>query len=218
MKRVIVVLSLLMSAGVLLSPSVCFADEKQEAQSSTVLQPSKTLSNLMQDYNTAANIKEKYTTYAQKADQEGYKKVAQLFRAAAKSIDVHLGFQAKNIAGLGGTPKADIKQPVVKSTKENIEDAIKSEESEAGMLYPKYLDQAKAENLKMPAMAFDSGLKIEVNRKTLLQEASSNLKSWKKPAKNGFYVCKVCGNLVPILNFTNCPVCGAPVSAFEKVE
>jgi rubrerythrin len=224
MKRNTIFALSLALTGIFFILDFAFTDEQQGQQpgqmqqmQAKTAQPPQTLANLMQDYNTWSNTKEKYTAYAQKADQEGYKKAAQLFRAAAKSVEIHNAFLAKNISELGAAPKADIKQPVVKSTKENLEEAIMSEDSQAGVLYQKYIEQAKADDLKMPGMAFNSGLKVGESRKKLFENSLMNLKAWKKSAKNGFYVCKICGNLAVDLNFANCPVCKAPVTEFEKV-
>ncbi|MGC8494772.1 MAG: ferritin family protein, partial [Syntrophobacteraceae bacterium] len=42
---------------------------------------SKTLDNLMTAYNGESNARARYLAYAKEADQEGYGKVASLFRA-----------------------------------------------------------------------------------------------------------------------------------------
>jgi len=225
MKRITIFTLFLALSGIAFGLIAARADEKQPmppAQTQKTMeaaaQPPQTLANLIADYNAGSNLKERYIAYARKADQEGYKKLAQLFRASAKSLDIHLLFQANNISGLGGTPKADIKGVMVKSTQENLAAAIRSEAGDTEMTYPGYLDQAKSDNLKMPTIAFTSGSKIEVNRKDLLLEAQKDLKSWKKSAKNGFYVCTICGNLTANLNFKTCAVCGASVSQFEQVK
>ena len=46
---------------------------------------------------------------------------------------------------MGGTPEAKIETPVVKSTKENLEAAIKGESYERDTMYPEFLKQARAE-------------------------------------------------------------------------
>lgn len=188
-----------------------------EAVTPAVTPAAVALKNLMDAYNREANSREHYLAAARKADQEGYRKVAELFRGAAKSQDIHLGFYAKNITKLGGTPAADIQPPLEKSTADNLADAIKEIDLETGTLYPNYLAQAKLNGVAEASMSFHSGMAIRGNQRLIFQKAFTNLSSWKK-ASGGFYVCKVCGNLVEKLNFATCPVCAAPLKEFAQVK
>ncbi|MCB4792114.1 MAG: rubrerythrin [Elusimicrobia bacterium] len=192
-------------------------DTKKELTAVATPQPSATLANLMTAYNGESNAKAKYLAYAKKADEEGYKKAAQLFRAAARSEEIHAGLHSKAIVELGGMPKAEVKLPEIKTTKENLEDALKGESYESDAMYPKFLEQAKADNVKMAAISFGSAMGVEKNHKMMFEQSLKNLKAWKKASK-GFYVCTVCGNLTDNLNFAECAICHAPVSKFEQVK
>ncbi len=95
---------------------------------------------------------EGYLAFAQKADEEGYKQVARLFRATARAEEIHRDNHAKVIQGMGGTPKNSIATPVVKSTDENLAraitdkhlaKAIKGESYERDTMYPNFLKEAK---------------------------------------------------------------------------
>jgi rubrerythrin len=217
MKHVFAVLTV-----VAVAVGVSFADEAvpqapAPAQIQAVAAP-MTLENLVAAYSGELSAKEKYLAYAVKADQEGYKKVAQLFRGAAKSEEIHAGIYAKAITEQGSVPKADVKQPVVKNTKENLEDALNGEKYESETMYPKFLEQAKIDNIKLAMIGFGGAMKVESNHKALFESALKNLKSWKKASKTGFYVCKICGNLTPDLNFAACAICGAPKTDFLAVK
>jgi len=87
--------------------------------------PEKTLDNLQAAFNGESNAHAKYAAYAEKADKEGFPGVASLFRAASKAEQVHADGHAAVIKAMGAVPKADVKVPEPKSTKENLEDAIK---------------------------------------------------------------------------------------------
>ena len=104
-----------------------------------------TLDNLQAGFNGESNAHSRYLAFAEKADQEGYGEVASLFRAAAKAEEVHAANHAAVIKKMGGTPEAKIETPVVKSTKENLEAAIKGESYERDTMYPEFLKQARAE-------------------------------------------------------------------------
>ncbi|HEX7334620.1 MAG TPA: rubrerythrin family protein, partial [Pyrinomonadaceae bacterium] len=91
----------------------------------TTAQPTatKTLDNLQTAFNGESNAKARYLAFAQKAEAEGYGKVASLFRAAARAEDIHANNHAEVIRKLGATPTADVKTPEVKSTAENLQAA-----------------------------------------------------------------------------------------------
>jgi rubrerythrin len=104
----------------LLAATACVAQEIAPAKSIT-------LDNLQAAYNGESNAKGRYEAFAVKADEEGYKGVASLFRAAAASEGVHLQGHAEDIKSMGAEPMAHIKGPEVKSTHENLEAALKGE-------------------------------------------------------------------------------------------
>lgn len=178
----------------------------------------KTLADLMTAYNGESNAHAKYLAYAKKADEEGYGKVASLFRAAADAEGVHLKSHAEVIKGMGGTPKADIKLPEVKSTKENLEDALKGETYERLTMYPEFIARAKEDNNKQAVRTFTYAKFAEAEHAKLYKEALDNLEGW-KGAKADFYVCPTCGFTVngkP--SFEGCPVCATPSKDYKLVN
>ncbi len=177
----------------------------------------KTLDNLMAAYNGESNAHAKYLAYAEKADAEGYGKVASLFRAAASAEKIHITNHARVIEGMGGTPKADIKLPVVKSTKENLEDAVKGESYERSTMYPEFIAQAEKENNPDAILTFTYAKAAEAEHAKLYQMALADLAKWKAP-KTNFYVCPICGYTVEGKpSFTACPVCATPATLYQAV-
>jgi rubrerythrin len=74
----------------------------------------------------------KYLAFAAKADQEGYLQVGKLFRAAAEAETVHAHNHLKALKG-------------IKSTKENLQEAIKGEIHEVKAMYPDMIATSKSE-------------------------------------------------------------------------
>jgi len=178
----------------------------------------KTLENLMAAYNGESNANAKYLAYAEKADEEGYAKVASLFRAAASAEKIHLTNHARVIDSLGGTPKADIKLPAVKSTKENLEDAIKGESYERSTMYPEFISQAKQDDNPAAVQTFTYALAAEGEHAKLYTTALTELANWKAPRAD-FYVCPVCGYTVEGKpSFAACPVCRTPATLYKAVN
>jgi rubrerythrin len=179
---------------------------------------SKTLQNLMAAYNGESNAHAKYLAYAQKADQEGYGKAASLFRAAAGAEEIHFKNHAKVIQSMGGMPKADIKLPAIKSTKENLEDAIKGETYEQVTMYPEFIAQAEKENNPDALRTFHYAKAVEAEHAKLYKKALDNLGQYKMK-KADFYVCLTCGYTVEDKpGFAICPVCGKPTDIYKLVS
>jgi rubrerythrin len=178
---------------------------------------SATLANLQKAYNGESNAHARYLAFAKKADEEGYGQVASLFRAAAKAEEVHFNAHAVVIKKLGGVPKADVKSPDVKSTKENLEAALKGESYERDTMYPEFIQAAQKENVPAALETFSDAKAVEAVHAKLYQEALANLDSW-KGAKKDFFVCPECGNTVAALTFEKCPVCATPKDKFMNVS
>lgn len=176
-----------------------------------------TLENLLAAYKGESNANARYLAFAKKADQEGYLKVAVLFRAAAKAEEIHANNHAKVIKKLGGTPNANIEAAKVGTTKENLEAAVKGESYERDSMYPSFIEQANKDNNKSAVRTFTLAMKVEANHAKLYTEALNNLEAWKIGGV-AFNVCGECGNTIEKIDFTRCPVCGEPKSRYFKVS
>src|SRR4030042_4118049 len=77
----------------------------------------------------------KYLAFRVAADKEGYPQVAKLFRAAAEAETIHAHNHLRALKG-------------IKSTKENLLEAVTGETHEFKDMYPKMLEAAKAEGSK----------------------------------------------------------------------
>ena len=185
----------------------------------TTAQPTatKTLDNLQTAFNGESNAKARYLAFAEKAEAEGYGKVASLFRAAARAEDIHAINHAEVIRKLGATPTADVKTPEVKSTAENLQTAIKGESYERDAMYPEFLKQAREDGNKDAFRTFNFAKEAEAEHAKLYTEASNNLAAWKTTAQP-FYVCPSCGYTTPTLNFDKCPVDFTPRDKFIAVS
>ena len=176
-----------------------------------------TLDNLQYAYNGESNAKVRYEAFAAKADLEGYKSVAGLFRATAKSESIHAAKHAAALKKLGAEAKATIEKPEVKSTKENLEAALKGETEELTSMYPNFLKQALTEKNPTAARSFKGALAGEVGHAKLFKQALAELDAWKAPGKE-FLVCMVCGYTTMDKDLKKCPVCAAPRGKFEVVK
>jgi rubrerythrin len=165
----------------------------------------KTLDNLQAAFNGESNAKARYLAFAEKAEAEGYGKVASLFRAASRAEDIHANNHATVIHKLGASPIADVKTPDVKSTAENLQAAIKGESYERDTMYPEFLKQAREDANNDAVRTFNLAKEAEAEHAKLYTDASTNLVEWKVNAQP-FYVCPSCGYTTSALDFAKCPV------------
>lgn len=192
------------------------ATAKKDTEAAAKVEVKSTLDNLMAAYDGESNAHARYLAFAKKADEEGYGAVASLFRAAARSEEIHARNHAEVIKKMGGTPKADVKTPEVKSAKENLQAAIEGETYEYKAMYPAFIKKARAEKNRDAIRTFEYARNVETGHAKLYQEALNNLDTWKGGPKD-FFVCTICGNTVVKIDFKKCPVCYRPREKYVKV-
>ena len=177
-----------------------------------------TLDNLQAAYNGESNAAARYTAFATKAAEEGYGGVASLFRAAARAEQVHAAAHAGVIKQLGAEPRADVQATDVKSTRENLEAAIKGESYERDTMYPDFLKQARADGNAAAVRTFNRAKEAEAQHAKLYQQALDNLDQEKGAAARVYYVCPTCGYTARELPGKKCPTCYEPTDKYEKIS
>ena len=113
--------------------------------------------NLKDAFTGETTASAKYEAYCKKAKEEGYELIAKLFEAASKSESIHARNHKKVIEKLG-EKVPDVKpEYTVKTTRENLEDAIKGETYEIDIMYPEFmkLSQSLGEYGKEATKSFD---------------------------------------------------------------
>lgn len=176
-----------------------------------------TLENLQTAYNGESNANARYLAFAKQADKEGYGQVASLFRAAARAEKIHAMNHAAVIEELGGAPKADVKEPTVKSTRENLEEAVKGETYERDTMYPDFLKQARSDRNTRAVRTLNLAKSAESEHAKLYSAALADLEKLKGNRSITYYVCPVCGFTARETKFGECPSCFTSKNDFEKV-
>ena len=86
--------------------------------------------NLREAFAGESQANRRYLAFAKKADGEGYGQVAKLFRAAAEAETVHAHNHLRVMKG-------------IRSTKENIQEAINGETHEFKKMYPEMMESGE---------------------------------------------------------------------------
>ncbi len=165
----------------------------------------KTTDNLQQAFAGESQANRKYLFFADKAEEEGQKQIARLFRAAAEAETVHARNHLRVLQG-------------IKSTKDNLSAAISGEHHEFTQMYPGFIKEAEGENQNSAKRSFDLANQVEKTHHGLFEAALGNLNQGKAMPDKPFFVCQVCGHTVEGAAPDKCPVCGALGKMFKRVE
>jgi rubrerythrin len=165
----------------------------------------KTNENLEHAFAGESQANRKYLFFAEKAEEEGQKQIARLFRAAAEAETVHARNHLRVLQG-------------IKSTGDNLSAAIGGEHQEFTQMYPGFIKEAEAEKHGSARRSFDLANQVEKTHHGLFQAALDTLNQGKAMADQPFFVCQVCGHTVEGAAPDKCPVCGAQARMFKKID
>lgn len=166
---------------------------------------SKSEQNLKDAFAGESQANRKYLAFAEKADKEGFTQVAKLFRAAAAAETVHAHNHLRALKG-------------IKSTVENLKEAIEGEFYEFNQMYPEFVEDAKAEGNSTAERTFIYANEVEKIHHNLYKKALEAVENQKDLEKKEIYICPVCGYTHEGNLPEKCPVCGASKKVFKKVE
>jgi rubrerythrin len=164
-----------------------------------------TSENLAAAFAGESQASRKYLYFAEKAEQEGQKRAARLFRAASEAETVHARNHLRVLQGIG-------------TTAENLKTAINGENHEFTKMYPDFIDTAKSEGNQKAANSFDLANKVEKIHHKLYSDTMDKINEKENDDLKPFYVCEVCGNTVEGEAPDRCPVCGAQKKMFKAVN
>ena len=164
----------------------------------------KTEENLKAAFAGESQANRKYLAFAKKAEQDGFAQVAKLFRAAAAAETVHA---LAHFRALGG----------VKSTEENLLEAVEGERYEFEEMYPGFVAAAEAEDHKRGRITMKNAWEVEKVHHALYTEALGAVKGGGDLPEAKIWVCDVCGNTFVGEYPDICPVCGVPHTKFSEV-
>jgi rubrerythrin len=165
---------------------------------------SKTEDALHEAFAGESQANRKYLAFAAKADAEGFAQAAKLFRAAAEAETVHAHAHLRALKG-------------IRSTQENLMEAVAGETHEFKSMYPAMIEAAKAEGHKEAERSFHFANEVEKIHAGLYQRMLDALETAGKESYS-YHICPVCGYTAEKEAPETCPVCGAKGKMFKKVD
>jgi rubrerythrin len=171
------------------------------------LKGSKTWANLEAAFAGESQARNKYTYYASKAEKDGYRQIAALFRETAENEKEHAKMWFKLLHGND-----------IPGTEANLLDAAEGENYEWTSMYAEFAKTADAEGFKEIAALFKMVAAIEKTHEERYRKLLANIKGDIVFSRDGeqIWECANCGHIVigkkaPEL----CPVCKHPRAYFQ---
>jgi rubrerythrin len=164
---------------------------------------SKSEESLKEAFAGESQANRRYLAFAVKADQEGYPQVARLFRAAAEAETVHAHNHLRALKG-------------IRSTNENLQEAISGETHEFKSMYPEMIETAKADGNKEAERTFSYANEVEKVHAQLYTKLLDTLGTSQESYP--YYICPACGLTAEKNPPDICPVCGAKGEMFRRIE
>ncbi|MDR1298554.1 MAG: rubrerythrin family protein [Deltaproteobacteria bacterium] len=161
----------------------------------------KVVEDLKNAFAGESQANRKYLAFAQKADREGHPFAAKAFRAAAEAETIHAHSHLSLLDG-------------VKSTADNLKEAIGGETFEFTKMYPEMIQHAKDAKDAHSERDFHLANEAEKVHAELFKKAAENMG---KPAP-ALFVCKVCGYIAEGAVPETCPICGGKHQVFFEVK
>ena len=168
------------------------------------LKGSKTYDNLLIAYAGESQARNKYEFFAAKAQEEGYRQIAELFRETASNEKEHAEIWYKHFVGIGTTP-------------ENLMTAAEGEHYEWSEMYDDMACVAREEGFDHIAYLFEHVGAIEKEHEERYRKLAESIQNGTVFARQTeqVWICTNCGHIhVGTHAPEKCPVCDHPQGYF----
>lgn len=202
-------------------PTTATTADKTPLNKSRSVKGTETEKCLLKAFAGESQARMRYTIFAQRAEEEGYFQIRDIFIETAEQEKAHATRLFACLDSGDGLTLGDAAYPAGKigSTKENLLAAAAGERYEHETMYPTFAKIAEGEGFKEIAALFRMIGKAEVNH-------DRRYKAFVQRLEEGFFSsdddetvweCIACGYTAVGPDAPKfCPVCGLPVAYFRK--
>lgn len=176
-----------------------------EEENSSAYAGTKTEKNLKEAFSGESQARNKYTYFANIAQEEGYDQLAELFLKTARNEQEHARIWFQELGGLG-------------STAQNLLHAAEGENYEWTDMYDRFAKDAEEEGFTELAERFRRVGEIEKAHEERYRALLKNVEMQQvfEKGEETMWECRVCGHLVMGKKAPQvCPVCKFSQSYFE---
>ena len=179
----------------------------------------KTEKNLLKAFAGESQARSRYTLFAKKAKEEGYRQIAAVFKETAENELEHAKLFFNQLEGGSVEITAAYPAGVAADTKTNLAEAAAGEREEWSDLYDNFAQTAEDEGFPKIAAIFRLVAKVEIEHEKRYIKLLERLQTGTefKQEEETEWICTKCGYVhkgkaAP----GKCPVCGAEQGYFER--
>jgi rubrerythrin len=188
----------------------------------TAFKGSKTAGNLIKAFAGESQARGRYTYYAEKAVEQGFEQIAEIFRETAYNEEMHARLYFNHLVenlGKDAVVVDGADYPVaLADTADNLQAAAEGEHAEWTDIYPGFAEVAKEEGFPKVADTFSRIASVEEKHEIRYNKLLENVKKgsvFKKDAKT-LWKCRRCGFIIEsAIAPPKCPVCAYPQAYYE---
>jgi rubrerythrin len=159
--------------------------------------------HLAEAFAGESQANQKYRSFAEQAEKDGFPNVARLFRTTAEAERLHAAGHLRAMSGVGATAA-------------NLQAAIEGETHEYTTMYPPMLAQAEADSHPAKRM-FGYAVKAEAVHAELYQQALAAVQAGKDLDASAIYLCPICGHIEFGKAPDSCPICSTRGDRYVQV-
>jgi rubrerythrin len=176
------------------------------------------IKNMNDAYKGETTAHFKYAAYSKKAADEGHFEIALLFKAASGAELIHANNHKVVLLRLGEKIPEITPEFTVKTTQENLEDAIEGESYEFNEMYPEYIKNANVAGNYMAQISLTYAYKVEKKHRDFYIAALAALKAGKDhDLAKKYFLCPTCGNTYATIAPSRCEISMTDSKLFIKV-
>jgi rubrerythrin len=180
----------------------------------------QTEKNILTAFAGESQARNRYTYFASKARNEGYRQISEIFEETANQEKEHAKRLFKLLEGGEVQVTASFPAGVIGTTTENLEEAAGGENYEWTQMYPGFAKTAREEGFEDIAKIFEAIAVAEKQHEKRYKDLKANIEAGKVFKKDGTVTwrCLNCGyiqegNEAP----HECPACAHPQAHFEML-
>lgn len=176
------------------------------------------LQNIQNAYKAEVTASAKYEAFSEQAEEEGYHKIAIMFDALSKAKNIH----AENHKAVLEEADQDVPEIEpefqVKTTRENLRDAIADENYKINTMYPEYIANAEKADEQSSLKSLNYAFKTLPKHKDYNDRALAAMEDNKEESlPSVYFVCSTCGNMYDSNIPERCEVSGTESQEFIQV-
>ncbi|HBS88712.1 MAG: rubrerythrin [Bacteroidetes bacterium GWF2_38_335] len=185
---------------------------------SKLIKGTQTEINLLKSFAGESQARNRYTFFAEQAEEEGFIQIANVFLETSEQEFAHAHRFFEFLKGGGVEIKAMYPAGVIGDTAENLKASAEGEHEEWSVLYPAFAEIANEEGFKDVATAFKMIAKVEEEHEKRYRAFLENIEKNRVFEREDKvkWECSNCGYVhIGKKALENCPACLFPKDFFQ---